>query len=211
LFNHSVRLPACCRYYHEANASSHGRPKLERRGVFVGWRTPREQEEPEKTTAAASTGSRGGRRGGARLSSGGQLVTAATGNLTHSVDERIRRKAVLLNGCSIYAVHFSPQELFDRKIWPISVKPEDHQADRDTGGDDDPKLRDRAASGGGAPPSSFGGDGTKHRDPSAEWGDLAEGGDDAQSAEGARRRKEELTRLSEQEAMRRGEQEKDEI
>jgi len=101
LFNHSVRLPACCRYYHEANASSHGRPKLERRGVFVGWRTPREQEEPEKTTAAASTGSRGGRRGGARLSSGGQLVTAATGNLTHSVDERIRRKAVLLNGCSI--------------------------------------------------------------------------------------------------------------
>eukprot|EP01046_Picozoa_sp_COSAG06_P102854 COSAG06_NODE_49017_length_328_cov_0.834061_1_plen_50_part_01 len=35
------------------------------------------------------------------------LLLPATGNLTHSVDERIRRKAVLLNGCSIYAVHFS--------------------------------------------------------------------------------------------------------
>ena len=53
------------RHYHEANASSHGRPKHDGRGVFVGWRSPVDSS--------------------AGRFRGGQLVTAAAGNLTHTV------------------------------------------------------------------------------------------------------------------------------
>ena len=53
------------RHYHEANASSHGRPKIEGRGVFVGWRAPIDTS--------------------AERFRGGQLVAAAAGNLTHTV------------------------------------------------------------------------------------------------------------------------------
>ncbi len=88
------------------------------------------------------------------------------------VDETIRRKSVLLNGCSIYAVHFSQQELFDRKLYPVSIRPEDR---------------------------------------SDEWGEVAEGGYHASSAEGKRRRKEELLRMSELEAKKQARAEKDEM
>ena len=53
------------RHYHEANASSHGRPKHDGRGVFVGWRSPVDSSAGQFR--------------------GGQLVTAAAGNLTHTV------------------------------------------------------------------------------------------------------------------------------
>jgi hypothetical protein len=53
------------RHYHEANASSHGRPNVEGRGVLVGWR-------PAVDSSASHF-------------PGGQLVTAAAANLTHTV------------------------------------------------------------------------------------------------------------------------------
>jgi hypothetical protein len=103
------------------------------------------------------------------------------------VDETIRRKSVLLNGCSIYAVHFTQQELYDRKLYPITVKPENQVE----------VLRQKEENGGS--------------DAAAEWGDVAEGGSDATSAEGRRRRKEELVRISELQAMKQAADEKDEM
>ena len=100
----------------------------------------------------------------------GYIVAASV--FCAQVDETIRRKSVLLNGCSIYAVHFSQQELYDRKLYPVSIRPED-RAD--------------------------------------EWGEVAEGGYHASSAEGKRRRKEELLRMSEQEAKQQAHAEKDEM
>ena len=79
---------------------------------------------------------------------------------------------MLLNGCSIYAVHFSQQELYDRKLYPVSIRPEDRKN---------------------------------------EWGEIAEGGYHASSAEGKRRREEELQRMSEQEAKKQARTEKDEM
>ena len=49
------------------------------------------------------------------------------------------------------------------------------------------------------------------KDAAAEWGDVAEGGNDATSAEGRRRRKEELIRISELRKMKQAADEKDEM
>ena len=48
------------------------------------------------------------------------MIYAGRGNLTHTVDEAVRKRAVLLNGCSVYAIHFTPQEMHDRKIFPLN-------------------------------------------------------------------------------------------
>ena len=93
---------------------------------------------------------------------------------------------MLLNGCSIYAVHFSQQEIYDRKLYPISVDLEERSSESPQ---HDADIAERVS---GDP---------DHRDAAAEWGDLAEGGSDATSAEGRRRRREELIRMQELEAM----------
>ena len=83
-------------------------------------------------------------------------------------------------------MHFSQQEIYDRKLYPISVAPEDRSSESPQ---HDADISERV-------PFD-----PNHRDAAAEWGDVAEGGSDATSAEGRRRRKEELIRMQELEAM----------
>lgn len=122
------------------------------------------------------------------------------------VDEQLPRKSVLLNGCSVYALHFTPQELYDRKIYPVSVKPEDRQSESTqyetppVDLDDVDKRVD-----------------PDYHDAADAWGDVAEGGSAsyiATSAEGRRRRKQELMRsaeVAEMQAKKQAGEEKDEM
>lgn len=121
-------------------------------GVFIGWRNP-----------------------------AGDMVHAGWGNLTHTVDEAVRRRAVLLNGCSVYAIHFTPQEMRDRKIFPLS-----------SGTSWIPKNEPAAGN------SQDAGVNPKAMQASDGWGDLAERGTDGNSVEAARRGTEESKRNAEE-------------